>query len=47
MAKENQFITAVGTALYPSLRNPETFEGNEIGYTVKVIFSQEETNKME
>lgn len=47
MAKENQFITAVGTALYPSLRTPETFEGNEIGYTVKVIFSQEETNKME
>lgn len=41
------FVTATGTALYPCLRTPETFEGNDVGFTAKLILSQEETQKME
>lgn len=45
MAKKNIYRTKEGTAFYPYLRTPETFEGKEIGYSIKLMMSQENTAK--
>lgn len=47
MDKNKKFVTVQGKALYPYLKTPETFEGNEIGYTIKTIFSVEDTKKLQ
>ena len=41
------YTTPVGTAFYPCLHTPETYEGNEVGYTCKLILSKEETDRLE
>ena len=45
MAKNKIFTTPKGVIYYPHLRTPETFEGSEIGYTAKILFDAETTNK--
>ena len=35
--------TPKGMAMYPYLKNPETYEGNEIGYTIQLILSEKDT----
>lgn len=47
MATKQIFRTPIGTAFFPYLHTPETYEGNEIGYTCKIILSQDETVKLE
>lgn len=44
--KRKKYITAKGTALYPHLRTPETYEGAEVGYTVQLQLPKEETDAM-
>ena len=39
MSDKRTYITPIGTAFFPHLRTPEEFEGNEIGYTCKIILS--------
>ncbi|PWM76713.1 MAG: hypothetical protein DBY32_11355 [Phascolarctobacterium sp.] len=41
------FTTPKGVAWYPHLRTPETFEGSEIGYTIKVMFDTETALKFQ
>lgn len=41
-----KITTPKGTALYPHLRRPETYEGAEVGYTIQMRFSQEDTDKL-
>lgn len=45
MTKKTIYTTAQGTAQYPHLRVPESYEGQEIGYTIKLLMSQENTAK--
>lgn len=45
--KPEQFITPKGKALWPSLRAPEQFEGQDVGYTIKMMFTKEDTEKFE
>lgn len=47
MSDKRTYITPIGTAFFPHLRTPEEFEGNEIGYTCKIILSKEETDNLE
>lgn len=47
MSEKKNFITPIGTAFFPHLRTPEEYEGNEIGYTCKIILSKEDTDKLE
>ena len=35
--------TPKGMAMYPYLKNPETYEGNEIGYTIQLILNEKDT----
>lgn len=35
-----------GEALYPYLKSPEVYEGQEVGYTIQVKFSKEDTDKL-
>ncbi len=41
-----QITTPKGTAQYPKLRTPEYYEGAEVGYTIQMLFSQEDTDKL-
>lgn len=41
-----QIVTPKGTAQYPKLRTPEYFEGAEVGYTIQMSFSKEDTDKL-
>lgn len=41
-----KITTPKGTALYPHLRRPETYEGAEVGYTIQMRFSKEDTDKL-
>ncbi len=36
-----------GTAMYPHLRQPEMYEGSEVGYTITMMFSKADTEKIE
>lgn len=45
MAKRQIYTTAKGVAMYPHLRKPETYEGQEIGLTIKLMLEAEETEK--
>lgn len=44
--KYENFVTPAGTAFYPNLRTPNMFEGNDLGFDCRVIFSEEDTEKM-
>ena len=48
MAKSNfkRIVSPKGEALYPHLKTPETYEGQEVGYTIQVKFSKEDTDKL-
>lgn len=46
MANQN-YVTCKGRAFYPHLRTPETFEGNDLGFTIKLIPSVEDAQKFE
>lgn len=46
MEKRKQYVTAKGKAFYPNLRTPNMFEGNDLGFDCRVIFSAEETERM-
>lgn len=46
MAKQI-LTTCKGTALYPHLRKPEMYEGQEIGYTIKLMPSKEDAEALE
>lgn len=41
-----KITTPKGTALYPHLRKPEYYEGAEVGYTIQMRFSKEDTDKL-
>lgn len=47
MAQRKRITTPKGTALYPHLRTPETYDGEVVGYTVQLQLSAAETKKME
>ena len=40
------FVTKTGIAVFPHLRRPEVFDGKEIGYTIKLMLTPEETEEM-
>ena len=44
--KYENFVTPAGTAFYPNLRTPNMFEGVDLGFDCKVIFSADDTEKM-
>lgn len=48
MAKANfkRVTSPRGEALYPYLKAPEVYEGEEVGYTIQVKFSKEDTDKI-
>ena len=48
MAKANfkRVTSPRGEALYPYLKAPEVYEGEEVGYTIQVKFSKEDTDKV-
>lgn len=48
MAKVNfkRVTSPRGEALYPYLKSPEVYEGQEVGYTIQVKFSKEDTDKL-
>ena len=46
MANQN-YVTCKGKAFYPHLRTPEMFEGNDLGFTIKLIPSVEDAQKFE
>ena len=46
MANQN-YVTCKGKAFYPHLRTPEMFEGNDLGFTIKLIPSVEDAQKLE
>lgn len=46
MANQN-YVTCKGRAFYPHLRTPEMFEGNDLGFTIKLIPSVEDAQKFE
>lgn len=48
MAKANfkRVTSPRGEALWAYLKNPEVYEGQEVGYTIQVKFSKEDTDKM-
>ena len=35
-----------GAALYPFLKTPEVYEGQEVGYTIQAMFSKEDTDRI-
>lgn len=45
MAKTKIHTTPKGVIYYPHLRTPEVFEGEEVGFTAKIMFDAETTNK--
>lgn len=46
MAKLTQILTAKGTALYPHIRRPETYQGKEVGYTIQMQFNKKDTDAL-
>lgn len=46
MAKQI-LTTCKGIAMYPHLRKPEMYEGQEIGYTIKLVPSKEDADELE
>ena len=48
MAKSNfkRITSPRGEALWAYLKNPEVYEGEEVGYTIQVKFSKEDTDNM-
>lgn len=46
MAKLTKILTPRGTAMYPHVRKPEFYQGAEVGYTVQLQLSKEDTAKL-
>lgn len=46
MANQN-YVTCKGKAIYPHLRTPDTFEGNDLGFTIRLMPSVEDAQKFE
>lgn len=46
MSEKRIFTTKTGVAFYPHLRQPEVYEGAEIGYTCKLMLTPEETEEL-
>ena len=46
MAQRKRITTPKGTALYPHLRTPETYDGEVVGFTVQLQLSAAETKEM-
>lgn len=46
MAIQN-YVTCKGKAIYPHLRTPDMFEGNDLGFTIRLMPSVEDAQKFE
>lgn len=46
MANQN-YVTCKGKAIYPHLRTPDTFEGADLGFTIRLMPSVEDAQKFE
>lgn len=45
MANQN-YVTCKGKAIYPHLRTPDTFEGNDLGFTIRLMPSVEDAQSL-
>ena len=46
MANQN-YVTCKGKAIYPHLRTPDMYEGNDLGFTIRLMPSMEDAQKFE
>jgi hypothetical protein len=47
MSKQQIYTTAKGVAVYPHFKTPEVYDGQELGYTCKLLLEQEDFNNIE
>ena len=47
MAKQDIYTTAKGVAVYPHFKTPEVYDGQELGYTCKLLLEQEDFSNIE